>query len=120
MKIFALINGAFYLLYGLYGLFMPQHLASKAMGWVPDLLGLHQIRAIWAATAGAGIIIILVALRVDLPSLTKAIILITACFFIGRVVGLMADGMGPRQTYYEMGLEVGIVGLGLWLLSRAT
>lgn len=117
MKIFALLNGAFYILYGLYGLFLPTRI-TKIMGWTPDLLGLHQVRAIWAATAGAGVIITMVALQGNLTQLTKAIILMTACFFIGRVVGLVLDGAGPRQTYFEMGLEVVIVAWGLFLLSR--
>jgi len=118
MKYYAIINGAFYILYGLYGLFMPQRLASKVMGWTPDLLGLHQIRAMWTASIGMGIICILVALNGNLTALTKAIILITSCFLIGRVFGLVLDGTGPQQTYFEIGLEVVWIAIGLFLLSR--
>jgi len=118
MKYYAIINGAFYILYGLYGLFMPGRLASKVMGWTPDLLGLHQIRAMWTASIGLGIICILVALNGNLTALTKAIVLVTLCFMVGRIIGLILDGTGPTQTYVEIGIEIVWAGIGLFLLSR--
>ena len=53
MKIFNLLNGCFYLLYGVFGAFMPKSMAGL-MGWEPSLLGLHQIRAMWLLLAGLG------------------------------------------------------------------
>lgn len=117
MKLYALINGAFYVLYGLYGLFMPKSVAS-AMGWTPDLLGLHEVRAIWAALAGIGVVCILTALNGPLRPLVKAIVFLTLCFMIGRLVGLVLDGTGPQLTYIEIGIEIVWGGLGLFLLSR--
>lgn len=119
MKIYGLLNGFFYVFYGLYGLFMPRHLAQSAMGWTPELLGLHQIRALWAASIGLGIICVWVALKGNRAALTKAIILITLCFMVGRILGLALDGTGPHQTYYEIGFEIIWAAIGMFLLSRA-
>ncbi len=119
MKIYGIINGLFYVLYGFYGVLMPRHLAKHVTGWAPDLLGLHQIRAMWMASIGLGIICIMVAQRGHLASLTKAIIFITLCFLAGRLMALGLDGAGPTQTYFEIGIEVIWAGIGLYLLSRA-
>lgn len=89
------------------------------MGWTPDLLGLHQIRATWLVVAAMGLICILVALKGNLRALTQAIILVTLCFLVGRVLGLVLDGAGPQQTYIEIGIEIVWSGVGLFLLSRA-
>lgn len=119
MKIYGLINGFFYMFYGLYGVFMPKVLARETMGWTPDLLGLHQIRAMWMASIGFGFICVMVALKGDRAALTKAIILITLCFLVGRLLGLVLDGAGPHQTYVEIAIEVIWSGIGFVLLSRA-
>ena len=118
MKIFGLLNGFFYMIYGLYGLIMPKLLASETMGWTPDLLGLHQIRAMWTASIGIGLICVLCALKGNRVALTKAIILVTLCFMVGRIVGLLVDGVGPRQTYIEIGIEILWAGIGALLLAR--
>lgn len=117
MKIYALINGAFYILYGLFGLFAPASMAA-AMGWTPDLLGLHEVRGIWAGLAGIGVVCVMVALSGQLRSLVKAIVFLTLCFMVGRVVGLVLDGMGPQLTYMEIGFEIFWSGIGLILLKR--
>ncbi len=119
MKIYGLLNGFFYVFYGLYGVFMPKLLARETLGMTPDLLGLHQIRAMWMASIGVGIICILVALKGHVRGLTKAIIFITLCFLAGRLLGLAIDGAGPQQTYVEIGIEVFWGGLGLLLLARS-
>jgi len=119
MKIYGLINGVFYILFGLYGVFMPKLLAHETMGWTPNLLGLHQIRAIWMAYAAAGLICVICALKGNREALTKAIILITLSFLTGRVFGLILDGTGPQQTYVEIGIEIIWIGIGMFLLSRA-
>lgn len=118
LKIFGLVNGGFYVLYGLYGAFFPQRIA-KLMGFTTDLLGSHQIRALWMATAAMGLVIVAASLRmVDLVPLTLAIMLLTMGFLAGRLLGLVLDGTGPSQTYMEIGLEVIVIALGAFLLSR--
>ena len=119
MKIYGLLNGFFYIFFGLYGVFMPKLLARETMGWTPDVLGLHQIRAIWMGFVGIGIICVLVALRGNKRALTQAIIITTLCFMLGRILGLVLDGTGPRQTYFEIAFEIFWSGLGLFLLSQA-
>jgi len=118
MKIYGLVNGFFYIFYGLYGVFLPKLLARETMGWTADLLGLHQIRAMWMACIGIGVICVLCALKGDRATLTKAIIFITLCFMLGRILGLILDGAGPMQTYVEIGIEVLWAGIGGYLLSR--
>jgi len=119
MKVYGIINGVFYVLYGLYGLLLPNRLASEVMGWTPDLLGLHQIRALWLVTAALGLICIRVALKGNLRVLTQTIILVTLCFLFGRVIGLILDGLGPQQTYVEIGIEIIWSAIGAFLLFRA-
>ena len=118
MKIYGLLNGFFYIFFGLYGAFMPKHLASETMGWAPNILGLHQIRAIWVGFVGIGIICVLVALRGNRRALTQTIIITTLCFMLGRILGLVLDGTGPQQTYFEIAFEIFWSGTGLFLLSR--
>lgn len=118
MKIYGLLNGFFYVFYGLYGVFMPKIMARDVMGWTPDLLGLHQIRAVWMAVIGMGVICVMCALKGNRAALTKAIMLITFCFMLGRILGLILDGAGPMQTYVEIGIEVVWIAIGAVLLSR--
>jgi hypothetical protein len=88
------------------------------MGWAPDTLGLHQVRAIWAALIGIGIVCIQIALKGSVRPLVKAIVFLTFCFMIGRLAGLALDGVGPTLTLIEIGIEIFWGGLGLILLSR--
>ena len=118
MKIYGIINGLFYILYGALGLFLPARIAD-AMGWLPDTLGLHQVRAIWAALIGVGIVCIQVALKGSTRQLVRAIVFLTFCFMFGRLVGLALDGIGPVLTFIEIGIEIVWGGLGLLLLSRS-
>ena len=118
MKFYGIINGVFYILYGMIGLFFPARIAD-AMGWIPELLGLHEVRAIWAALIGAGIICIQIALKGSTRQLTKAIVFLTFCFMVGRFLGLLLDGFGPTLTYIEIGIEIIWGGLGLLLLARS-
>jgi len=117
MKLYARVNGLFYILYGLIGLIHPATIAS-AMGWTPDLLGLHEVRAIWTALIGMGVICLMVANNGPLRPLVQAIVLVTICFMVGRIAGLLLDGAGPTLTYIEIGIEIVWGGLGLFLLRK--
>lgn len=118
MKFFNILNGVFYLLYGLYGAFMPKSMAML-MGWEPSLLGLHQIRAMWMLLAGLGIMCLLYTSKItNQKPMTLAIIFVTLSFLTGRLLGLVLDGTGPVQTYQEMGLEVVVIALGAFLYKR--
>jgi len=120
LKVFALLNGGFYVLYGLFGAFMPQNML-KLMGWTANQLGLHQIRAVSLAMTAIGLIICAAALRMaDLVPLTLAIILLTLGFLTGRLLGLVLDGAGPQQTYAEIGIEIVVIALGVFLISRVS
>lgn len=118
MRIFNYLNGTFYVLYGLFGAFMPKSMAGL-MGWEPSLLGLHQIRAIWLAVAAIGLLLCLYSRQsTDQKPITLAIIFVTLSFMCGRFLGLLLDGTGPIQTYQEIGLEVFVVLLGTFLIKR--
>ncbi len=119
MKIYNYLNGIFYLLYGLFGAFMPKAMAGL-MGWDPSLLGLHQIRAMWFLLAGLGAMCLLYTSKLtDQKPMTLAIIFATLSILAGRLLGLILDGAGPMQTYQEIGLEVFIIALGAFLYKRA-
>jgi hypothetical protein len=119
LKIYNALNGAFYVFYGVFGAFMPKSMAGL-MGWDPSLLGLHQIRAVWLLLAGLGAMCLLYTAKLsDQKPMTLAIIFATLSILGGRCLGLIFDGAGPGQTYFEMGLEVFIIGLGVFLYKRA-
>ena len=119
LKIFNYLNGAFYVLYGLFGALMPKSMAGL-MGWEPSLLGLHQIRAMWLLLAGLGVICLLYTSKLrDQKPIALAIIFATLSILTGRLLGLVLDGAGPMQTYQEIGLEVFIIALGAFLYKRA-
>ena len=118
LKLFIGLNGVFYVLYGLYGALKPTAMAD-AMGWTPSLLGLHEVRAIWMAVAAMGLIIFWTLRHAtDLVPVVKAIMVVTAAFFVGRVLGLALDGAGPQLTYMERGLEVIVLLWGFIILRR--
>lgn len=118
LKVFALLNGGFYVLYGLFGAFMPKNML-QLMGWSADQLGMHQIRAVSLAICAIGLIICAAALRMaDLVPLTLAIMLLTMGFLAGRLLGIVLDGAGPQQTYVEIGIEIVVIALGAFLISR--
>ncbi len=119
LKLYNLANGWFYLIFGLYGAIAAGTMA-KLMGWDPSLLGMHEIRAMWAATAAAGAAMLLYAIKkADQKYLTLLLILVTLALASGRLLGLVLDGTGPQQTYYEMGFEIIWAGLGYLLYRRA-
>lgn len=118
MKIFNYINGVFYVLFGLYGTFLPKSMAGF-MGWDLSLLGLHQMRAISLVMAALGAMLFLYTHKnSDQRPITLAIIFVTLSFLAGRFLGLLLDGAGPVQTYQEMGLEVIVIALGALLYKR--
>jgi len=118
MKIYNLLNGLFYVLYGLFGAFAPLKMAAL-MGWELSLLGLHQMRALSVVMASLGLMNVLYAQKLsDQKPLTLAIIFVTLSFMAGRFLGLVLDGAGSRQTYHEIGIEIIWAGLGFFLLSQ--
>ena len=118
LKVFALLNGGFYVLYGLLGAFVPAKMLAL-MGWTADQLGMHQIRAVSMAITAIGLIICAAALRMaDLVPLTLAIMLLTMGFLAGRLLGVVLDGAGPQQTYVEIGIEIVVIAVAAFLLSR--
>ena len=118
MKFYNYLNGIFYVLYGVFGALMPKSMAGL-MGWDPSLLGLHQIRAMWFLLAGLGAMCLLYTSKLtDQNPMTLAIIFATLSILTGRFLGLIIDGAGPMQTYQEIGLEVFIIALGLFLYKR--
>lgn len=120
MKIYNSLNGIFYILYGLFGAFLPLKMAGL-MGWELSLLGLHQVRATSLVMASLGLMCLLYANKIsDQKPLTLAIIFITLSFMAGRFLGLVMDGFGPSQTYHEIGIEIVWAGLGFFLFNRST
>ena len=118
MKLYNSLNGLFFILYGLFGAFLPLKMAAL-MGWELSLLGLHQVRAISVVMAALGLMCVLYARKLlDQKPLTLAIIFVTLSFMAGRFLGLILDGLGPLQTYHEIGVEIIWAGLGLFLLKR--
>ncbi|MEP1231632.1 MAG: hypothetical protein ABJG88_13240 [Litorimonas sp.] len=120
MKTYNICNGLFYLAYGLFGAFLPLGMAG-VMGWDPNLLGLHQIRAISMAMSAMGLAAFISALRSQNPiALTKVFILLTVAFMAGRLLGLAFDGAGPTQTYAEIGFEVFWATIGFIILKGSS
>ena len=119
LKIFVGLNALFYVAYGLFGAIHP-HTMAEIMGWEASLLGLHEVRAIWMAVAAMGLILFVIMRRTNqLESTVKAIMLVTAAFFVGRLLGLVFDGAGPQLTYMEMGLEIIVLIWGIITLKTA-
>lgn len=80
---------------------------SELMGWTPNLLGLHQIRAVCTVMAVLGLMSIAYARRnADQRPLLLLFIIVTLGFAAGRILGLATDGVGPAQTYFEIGFEI--------------
>jgi len=120
LKLFNGLNGAFYLLWGVWGTLMPKE-SAKLMGWDANtLLGVHEMRATWAAFAMLGLAILFTSFSKNQQRGTAfAIIMATAGLLIGRSLALLIDGVGPSRTYMELGIEAFVVILGLFLLRRA-
>jgi len=118
MKFFNYLNGIFYILFGLYGAFLPQRMADL-MGWELSLLGFHQVRAIFFMMAAFGAMLCLHTRKSsDQKPLTLAIIFATLAIMSGRLLGLILDGAGPVQTYQEIGIETVVIALGTFLYKR--
>lgn len=118
MKVFNYLNGIFYILFGLYGAFLPQRMANL-MGWELSLLGSHQVRAIFLMMASIGVMLCLHTRKSNDPKpLTLAIIFATLSIMAGRFLGLVLDGTGPVQTYQEIGIEIVVIALGTFLYKR--
>jgi len=119
VKIYNGLNGIFYVLFGLYGALLPYNM-SKFLGFDLSLLGTHELRSIFMAMAGLGLISLLYVKKLtDQKPLTLAIIFVTLSFAAGRLLGLVLDGAGPILTYQELGLEAIWVAIGTFLYKRS-
>jgi len=117
-KIYIAANGVFYSVYGLWGALMPMGMAG-IMGWTPDLLGLHQIRAVSMTMAVLGLYALGGALKNFHPKLLILMIIgVTLAFAAGRLLGLVFDGTGPTQTYAEIAFEVFWSAIGYLIYRR--
>ena len=121
LKLFNGLNGLFYLLWGAWGTVYPAKNAAL-MGWDANtLLGLHEMRATWAAFAMMGVAILHMGLKDSaLRGTAYAIVMGTAGLFLGRLLALLMDGTGPQRSYVELGVEAVIVLVGIYLLRRKT
>ncbi len=122
LKIFNSINGVFYTVYGFWGALMPMGMAG-VMGWTPNLLGLHQIRAVSMVMGLIGLYILWGAIKLEQQRLLVLMIIgATLAFAAGRFLGLIFDGAGPLslvgQTYGEIGFELFWSLLGYILYRR--
>jgi len=118
MKTFNIMNAVFYIAYGLFGAFVPACMA-KIMGWTPDLLGMHQLRAMFMAMATMGLAAFITAKKSsDQAPLLMVFIALTLAFMVGRFLGLILDGVGPVQTYAEIAFEMTWASIGAVLLKR--
>jgi len=119
LKLFNGLNGLFYLLWGAWGTVFPEK-SAELMGWDANtLLGLHEMRATWAAFAMLGLAILHMGLKDSAVRGTAyAIIMGTAGLFLGRALALLMDGAGPQRSYVELGIEAAIVVIGFILLKR--
>ena len=119
MKLYNILNGLFYVIFGLFGALLPQKMAGL-MGWELSLLGLHEVRAVSMVMAILGALFVVYTRKLnDLKPLTAIIILVTLGFAAGRVLGLIIDGTGPMQTYQELGFEIIWAAIGGFLYRRA-
>lgn len=119
LKLFNGLNGLFYVFWGAWGAVYPMKNAAF-MGWeATDLLGLHEIRATWMAFAMLGVAILHMGLKDTAARGTAyAIVMATAGLFLGRNLALLMDGAGPQRTYIELGVELVIVLLGIFLIRK--
>lgn len=105
-KTYNILTALFFIIYGLYGALLPDRIAGF-LGLEAGLLGSHQIRALWMATFMLGVIIFIASRRMnDQRSLVSAMVFLMFGFAAGRVLGLVFDGTGPMQTWYELGFEL--------------
>lgn len=120
IKLFNGLNGVFYLLWGAWGTVFPKK-SADLMGWDANtLLGVHEMRATWAAFAMVGLAILHMGLNESAARGTAyGIVMATAGLFLGRLLALLMDGTGPQRTYMELGIEAVVVLLGIYLLRKS-
>jgi hypothetical protein len=122
LYIYNIINGIFYLAYGLWGLIVPQRLLAFFDIEIYGAYALHNIRAMWVALFVLGALILWKARSHAAITLGLTIALVTGGFAAGRLLGLAFDGMdeGSGVTYYEISFELIWMALGLFLVKRAS
>lgn len=119
MKLFNGLNGLFYLLWGAWGTVYPKK-SAEFMGWDANtLLGVHEMRATWAAIAMLGVAVLYQGLKDGaMRGTAYAIVMGTGGLFLGRLLAVLMDGAGPQRSYVELGVEAVIVVVGVILLKR--
>ena len=122
VRVYNIINGVFYTLYGLWGLVMPQRILSFFDIETYGVYALHNIRAMWAVCAVMGALILWKARSTSVVMVCMIMALVVGSFAVGRLVGLTFDGMdaGSEATYYEIAFELFWMVAGLFLAKRAT
>ena len=121
VKIYNMVNGAFYTLYGLWGLVLPQRILSFFDIETYGVYALHNIRAMWAVCAVLGMLVLWKARTASAVMVCMIMALAVGAFAVGRLVGLSFDGMdaGSGATPYEIAFELFWMVLGLFLAKRA-
>ncbi|MEP6343676.1 MAG: DUF4345 family protein [Maricaulaceae bacterium] len=121
IKIYNIINGVFYTLYGLWGMILPQWILSFFDIQTYGVYALHNIRAMWAAIALVGVLTLWKARSDSAVMVAMLMALVVGAFAVGRLIGLVVDGMdsGSAATYYEITFELIWMVIGLFLAKRA-
>ena len=93
VKIYNIVNGEFYTLYGLWGLILPQRILSFFDIETYGVYALHNIRAMWAVCAVLGLLILWKSRSTSAVMVCMIMALVVGAFAVGRLTGLAIDGM---------------------------
>ena len=121
VHIYNILNGIFYLAYGLWGLILPKRILAFIDVQSHGLYALHNIRAVWAGLAMLGLLVLWKSRSSNAVMVGLIVALGTGALVTGRIVGFALDGMdsGSQGTYYEIAFELSWTILGLFLVKRA-
>jgi len=122
VKIYNILNGIFYVGFGLWGLILPQRILAFFDIQTYGAYALHNIRALWAGLFVIGLLILWKGRAESTVMLGLTIALVTGSLAVGRLLGLVFDGMdsGSGATYYEIAFESTWMVIGLFLAKRAS
>ena len=122
LYIYNILNGIFYLAYGLWGLFLPKRILAFIDVQSHGLYALHNIRAVWAGLAMLGLLVLWKSRSNSAVMVGLSVALATGALVTGRIFGFALDGMdsGSQGTYYEIAFEVSWTIIGLFFVRRAS